>query len=32
MIALLGFVLAVVVALGVVALIYWNEWKDGGGR
>lgn len=32
MIAILGFVLAVVVALGVVALICWNEWKDGGGR
>ena len=32
MIAILGFVLAVVVAIGVVALICWNEWKDGGGR
>ena len=32
MIALLGFVLAVVVALGVVALICYDEWTDGGGR
>lgn len=32
MIALLGFLFAVGVAVGVVALICWNEWKDGGGR